>query len=217
MRCTFTTFGTPGHYTRSALTLKFMEFPRREHAGAKIGPRLEVSPIELQAVLNNTHGLSSLITSASSWDHFAWKGNDLSAPLRALYAAEGRGLLSGYNGDYQPVSISDITAEINTYLISLGKKTVSEHAVMINLKKASLYINAGLGVWIAVDNQSMTVRLVNAVDTSESIKKYFIDIEKKLKKLNSQVKHAESCGYDVSNILSAEQVTGAKMLAAVSQ
>lgn len=193
-----------------------MTFPRREKAAAKVGPRLEISPIEIQSVLQNTHGLSNLLTSATSWEPFAWKGNDLSAPLRALYAAEGRGLLTGSNGNYQPVAVADIAAEINNYLISFGKSPVSENAVLSNLKQAALYLSAGVGVSLIADRTAMTVRLVNAAETAENIEKYFSDIEKKLQKLTSQVKHAEACGYDVSHILSAEQVNGAKMLAAVS-
>ena len=191
-----------------------MDFPRREKAAAKVGPRLEVSPIELQAVMNNTHGLSGLLTAASSWEPFAWKGNDLSAPLRALYAAEGCGLLSGSNGNYQRVSIADITTEINSYLISIGKKPVSENSVWSNLRAASLYLNAGLGVAIVADRQSMTVRIVNSIETAENIEKYFSEIEVKLNKLHSQVKHASACGYDVSHILSEDQTAGVKLLAA---
>jgi hypothetical protein len=193
-----------------------MNFPRREKAASKVGPRLEVSPIELQAVLNNTHGLSSLLCNAESWDPFAWKGNDLSAPLRALYAAEGRGLLSGNKGNLQPVAVADITAEINSYLLSFGKSVVSENAVLNNLKDVALYLSAAVGVSLVADRPSMTVRLVNAAETAENIEKYFSEIEKKLNKLNSQVKHAEACGYDLSHVLTAEQVQGAKLLAPVS-
>ena len=64
-----------------------INLPRREKAAAKVGPRLEISPLELKAQLENQHGLSSLLTSAESWEPFAWKGNDLSAPLRALWVA----------------------------------------------------------------------------------------------------------------------------------
>lgn len=192
-------------------------FPRREKAASKVGPRLEISPIELQAVLRNQHGLSSLITSAESWETFAWKGNDLSAPLRALYAAEARGLLLRNAADVTaPVAIADITADINAYLISFGKQPVSENAVLSNLKSVSLYLNAALGVSLVPDRQAMTVRLVNAVETSENIEKYFEQIKVKLNKLTSQVKHAEACGYDVSHVLSAEQVEGAKLLAAAN-
>ena len=93
-------------------TIVAINFPRREKAAAKVGPRLEISPLELPSVLNHQHGLSSLLTAAESWEPFAWKGNDLSAPLRALFAAEARGLLADSN---QPVPVADIASEINSY------------------------------------------------------------------------------------------------------
>lgn len=188
-----------------------INFPRREKAAAKVGPRLDISPLELQSVLNNQHGLSSLLTSAESWEPFAWKGNDLSAPLRALFAAEARGLLADSN---KPVAVADITSEINNYLLSLSKKVVSENSVISNLRQVALYLNAAVGVTIIPDRQAMTVRLVSEIETAENIEKYFDQIKSKLNKLTSQVKHAEACGYDVSRVLSAEQVEGAKLLVA---
>lgn len=194
-----------------------INFPRREKAAAKVGPRLEISPIELQSLLRNQHGLSSILTSAESWEPFAWKGNDLSAPLRALFAAEARGLLNRNSAqNTSSVPIADITADINIYLISLGKKPVTENAVLTNLKSASLYLNAALGVSLVPDRAAMTVRLVNAVETAENIERYFDQIKTKLDKLTSQVKHAEACGYDVSRVLTASQVEGAKLLSAAT-
>lgn len=188
-----------------------INFPRREKAAAKVGPRLDISPLELQSVLNNQHGLSSLLTSAESWEPFAWKGNDLSAPLRALFAAEARGLLTDSN---KPVAVADITSEINNYLLSFGKKVISENSVISNLRQVALYLNAAFGVTIIPDRQAMTVRLVSEIETAENIEKYFDQIKSKLNKLTSQVKHAEACGYDVSRVLTAGQVEGAKLLVA---
>lgn len=187
-----------------------LNFPRREKAAAKLGPRLEISPLELQSVLNNQHGLSSLLQNAESWEPFAWKGNDLSVPLRALYAAEARGLLINPE---RPVAIADITAEINNYLISFGKKPVTETSVCNNLKTAALYLSAAIGVTVVPDAKAMTVRLLNEFETEQNIEKYFGDVEKKLTKLLSQVKHAEACGYNVSNVISPAQAEGVKLLA----
>lgn len=194
-------------------TIVAINFPRREKAAAKVGPRLEISPLELQSVLNNQHGLSSLLTAAESWEPFAWKGNDLSAPLRALFAAEARGLLTDSN---QPVAVADITSEINSYLLSFGKKVVSENSVLSNLRQVALYLNAAVGVTIVPDRQAMTVRLVSEIETAENIEKYFDQIKNKLSKLTSQVKHAEACGYDMSRVLTAGQVEGAKLLVAAN-
>ena len=102
------------------------------------------------------------------------------------------------------------------YQISLGKKPVTENAVLTNLKSASLYLNAALGVSLVPDRTAMTVRLVNAVETADNIERYFEQIRVKLDKLTSQVKHAEACGYDVSRVLTASQVEGAKLLSAAN-
>jgi hypothetical protein len=190
-----------------------INFPRREKAAAKVGPRLEISPLQIKDKLNNQHGLSSLLTAAESWEPFAWKGNDLSAPLRALFAAEARGLLKNKNNS---VAIADIAAEINNYLISFGKKPIAESTVLNNLKTAALYLNAAVNVRIVPDNKTMTVRVLGELETQENIVKYFDEIKGKLDKLNSQVEHAEACGYDMSRVLTAGQVEGAKQLVAAN-
>ena len=186
-----------------------LNFPRREKAAAKVGPRLDISPLEIQAVLANTHGLSNLLSNAESWEPFAWKGNDLSAPLRALFAAEARGLLANPS---RPIAIADIAADVNAYLLSFGKKPVSENALLSNLRQAALFLNAAFGVSIIPDRQSMTVRLVTEFETNENIEKYFSQIQSKLQKLAAQVQHAEACGYDVSRTLSSAQSEAAKQL-----
>lgn len=190
-----------------------INFPRREKAAAKVGPRLEISPLEMKGNLKKRHGLSSLLTAAASWEPFAWKGNTLSAPLRALFAAEARGLLENKNTS---VAIADIAAEINNFLISIGKKPIAESTVLSNLKSAALYLNAAVNVTIVPDNKTMTVRVLGELETQENIVKYFDEIQGKLNKLNLQVEHAQACGYDVSRVLSAEQVEGAKRLVAAN-
>jgi hypothetical protein len=197
----------------SATNAMAINFPRREKAAAKVGPRLEISPLELEAQMSNQHGLSALLCGAETWEPFAWKGNDLSAPLRVLYAAESRGLLQKRGDRPVEVAISDITADINGYLLSFGKKTTSENAVLNNLRQAALYLNAALGISIRPDRQSMTVQVVGELETVETIERYFSQVEAKLKKLGSQIKHAEAMGYSVSHVLqAAESATGMKLL-----
>lgn len=192
-----------------------INFPRRDKAAAKVGPRLEISPLELESQMSNQHGLSSLICAAETWEPFAWKGNDLSAPLRALYAAESRGLLQKRGDRPVEVAIADITADINAYLLSFGKAVISENAVLNNLRQVALYLNAALGVSIRPDRQAMTVQIVGELETVETIERYFSQVEAKLKKLGSQIKHAEAMGYDVSRQLqAAEDATGLKLLSA---
>lgn len=192
-----------------------INFPRREKAAAKVGPRLEISPLELESQLSNQHGLSSLLCAAETWEPFAWKGNDLSAPLRALYAAEARGLLTKRGDRPTEVAIADITADINGYLLSFGRSAITENSVLNNLKQAALYLNAALGISILPDRRAMTVRLVGELETVETIERYFTQVQVKLQKLGSQIKHAEAMGYDVSRQLqAAEEATGVKLLAA---
>ena len=199
-------------------TTMTINLPRREKAAAKVGPRLEISPLELKAQLENQHGLSSLLTSAITWEPFAWKGNDLSAPLRALWIAEGRGLLQRRNDRAVDIAVADIAADINAYLLQFGKKPVSENSVLSNLRTASLYLQAALGVALVPDRKTMTVRFIDAYETAENIERYFDQIKSKLQKLGSQVKHADACGYDVSNVLqAAEEATGVKLLAGSSE
>jgi hypothetical protein len=190
-------------------------FPRREKAAAQVGPRLEVSPLELQAQMSNTHGFSSLLCGAESWEPFAWKGNDLSSPLRALYVAESLGLLTFRNDDATSVSIADIAAAINGYLLSFGKTPISENAVLNNLRTVALYLNTALGVALIPDRQTMTVRLVDKLETVETIGRYFEQMEAKMKKLGAQLKHADAMGYPVGHILEAVELsTGVRLLTA---
>ena len=191
-----------------------INLPRREKAAAKVGPRLDISPLELKDQLQSEHGLSQLISNAESWEPFAWKGNDLSAPLRALYVAEARGFLARRGERAVDIAIADITADINGYLSSFGKSLVSEASVLSNLRTASLYVQAAVGAAVMPDRRTMTVRLVDQYETTENIEKYFDSIKGKLQKLGSQLKHAEACGYDVSHVLeAAESSTGVKLLA----
>ena len=202
----------------SLQTTMTINLPRREKAAAKVGPRLEISPLELKAQLENQHGLSSLLTSASTWEPFAWKGNDLSAPVRALWVAEARGLLQRRGDRAADIAVADIAADINAYLMQFGKKTVSENSVLSNLRTASLYLQAALGVALVPDRKTMTVRFIDAYETAENIERYFDQIKSKLQKLGSQVKHADACGYDVSHVLqAAEEATGVRLLAGSSE
>ena len=197
------------------MTSNPINLPRREKAAAKVGPRLEISPLELKPFLETPHGLSSLLKDATSWEPFAWKGNDLSAPLRALWVAESRGLLQRRNDRATDIAVADIAADINGYLMQFGKKPVSEISVLNNLKTASLYLQAALGVALIPDKKSMTVRFMDSYETTENIERYFDSIKSKLHKLGKEVRHAGACSYDVSHVLGAfEEATGMKFLAA---
>ena len=190
-----------------------VSLPRREKAAAKVGPRLDISPLEISAQLENEHGLTNLICNATTWEPFAWKGNDLSAPLRALWVAEQRGLLRKRGDRSVEVSISDVTADINEYLMSFGKTPVSENSVLGNLRKASLYVNAALGVSIIPDRKAMTLRIADAVETVENIKRYFDGASAKLVKAAKEMQHADAMNIDVRHQIAAvEEATGLRFL-----
>ena len=192
-----------------------INFPRRDKPAAKVGPRLDISPLQLESVLKSEHGLSSLLTAAESWEPFAWQGNALSAPLRALFAAEARGLLKDIKRP-EAIAVADITAEINFYLESIERQPITESSVVNNLGKAATYLNAAVGITIVPNKKSMTVRLLGEYETQENIEKYFDDIKKKLQIITVQLDHAKSCGYDVSRVLTASQVEGANLLVAAN-
>lgn len=202
---------------RSLQTTMTINLPRREKSAAKTGPSLDISPLELRAQLENQHGLSSLLTSATTWEPFAWKGNDLSAPVRALWVAEARGLLQRRNDRAVDIAVADIAADINTYLMQFGKKPVSEASVLNNLRTAALYLQAAVGITIVTDRQAMTVRLVDNYESEENIKRYVKGAEAKLKKLRSELVHADAMGYEVSAALqAAEDATGVRLAIAGS-
>jgi hypothetical protein len=194
-----------------------VNFPRRDKPAAKVGPRLEISPLELKEYLAADHGLSKLLLAAESWEPFAWKGNDLSAPVRALYAAEAAGLLSRRGDRAIDVPIADIAVTINNYLLSLGRSPVTENSVLNNLRTVSQYIAAAVGAAIIPDRKTMTVRFIDQYETAENIEKYFDQLKTKLTKLGAQLKHAEACGYEVSHILEASAATtGVRVLEAAA-
>ena len=196
--------------------LRFMSnFPRREKPASKVGPRLEIAPSEIREILSNTHGLSNLLMNNESWEVFSWKGNDLSAPMRALWSAETKGLYPGNGQRAQHIPIADITADINGYLSELGKSLVSENSVLNNLRSASGYLQAAVGVSIVINRAAQTVHFVDGIDNAENIEKYMNQLKAKHTKVAQELDHAVACGYDIAPILAAaEAQTGLKVLPA---
>ena len=185
--------------------MPFAPPPTRETAAATVGPRLNISPVELKPYLDQPHGhgLSDLIKDAKAWEPFAWKGNDVSAPLRALWYAECCGLLKNRDGRDNKILIADVTAAINEYLASFGKRPITIGTVKNNLSTAAKYVAAALGCSLVVDSQSMTVCFVNQYDNAENIERYYQKIEAQLKKLSVEVLHAKQNNYDIDHIIAA--------------
>ena len=191
-------------------------FPRREKPASKVGPFLDIPPNEIRDLIeNHTHGLSTLLMNNENWESFCWKGNDLSAPMRALWSAENKGLYPPKGQRAKHIAIADITAEINSYLSELGKTLSSENSVLDNLRKSSSYLQKAFGVSIVLNRQAQTVHFVDQIDNAENIEKYLKGLKAKHNKVAQEMDHAVACGYDIAPILAAaEASTGLKVLPA---
>ncbi len=178
-----------------------ISIPTRETAAATVGPRLDISPADLRTYLEEKHGLSNLISNAKSWEPFAWKGNDLSSPMRALWVAEELGLLDMRNGDRKNVMIDDITVNTNEWLRAFGKREITTGTTLNALRKVSKYVSVATGCSIIADSRTMGVRFVNKYENAENVERYYSEIRAKLVKLGKELDHAEQNEYDVSKIL----------------
>jgi len=186
-----------------------ISIPTRETAAATVGPRLDISPADLRGYLQQQHGLTSLISGSKSWDPFAWKGNDLSSPMRALWVAEHRGLLLKSSGRATDVLIDDITADTNEYLRALGKREITIGTTLNALRKAAKYVNVAVGCSVIADSKTMSVRFVDQYENADSVQRYYDKIEAQLKKLSIEVQHAKNNDYNIDHILAASaQKTG---------
>ena len=187
-------------------------FPRRDTPAAKVGPRLEISPLELRDWISHPsgHGLSKLLTEAPSWEPFAWKGQDLSAPLRALWSAESNGLLTTKpDGRAVDVPVMRVLSDVNAWLEAFGKKPISDNAIFSALSTASKYVSAAVGISLIPDHTNMTVRLVDHFESIAAIEKYFEQMRPKLLKVNAQIEHAKAMGYDITGTIAGREYAAA--------
>jgi len=180
-----------------------VSIPTRESAAATVGPRLDINPADLRQYLQQQHGLTSLISGAKSWDPFAWKGSDLSSPMRALWVAEHRGLLIKSSGRATDVLIDDITADTNDYLRAMGKREITVGTTLNALRKAAKYVNVAVGCSIIADSKTMSVHFVDQYENAENVQRYYDKIEAQLKKLSIEVQHAKNNDYDIDHILAS--------------
>ena len=198
--------------------LMAIALPTRETAAATVGPRLEISPAELKQYLQDQHGLTRIITSAKSWEPFAWKGSDLSSPMRALWVAEHRGLLIKNGGRATDVLISDVTTDANEYLRALGKREITMSTTLNALRKAAVYVNVAIGCTIVADSKTMSVRFVDQYENAENIQRYYEGVKAKLTKLSRELEHAKNNDYNVDRILeSCKNDTGLTLSLAAAQ
>jgi ribonuclease HIII len=180
-----------------------VSIPTRETAAATVGPRLDISPADLRQYLQQQHGLTTVISSAKAWEPFAWKGSDLSSPMRALWVAEHRGLLIKSNGRATDVLIDDITADTNEYLRAMGKREITIGTTLNALRKASKYVSVAVGCSIIADSKTMSLRFVDQYENAENVQRYYDAVKAKLVKLRCELEHAEQNEYDVSRILAS--------------
>ena len=180
-----------------------ISIPTRETAAATVGPRLDISPADLRQYLQQQHGLTTLISGSKAWEPFAWKGSDLSSPMRALWVAEHRGLLIQSSGRANDVLIDDITADTNEYLSALGKREITIGTTLNALRKASKYVSVAVGCSVIADSKTMSVRFVDQYENAENVQRYYDKIEAQLKKLATEVDHAKQNNYDISRIIAA--------------
>ena len=180
-----------------------ISIPTRETAAATVGPRLDISPVDLRQYLQQQHGLTTLISGSKAWEPFAWKGSELSSPMRAGWVAEHRGLLIKTNGRANDVLIDDITADTNEYLRSLGKREITISTTLNSLRKFAKYVSFAVGCSIIADSKTMSVRLVDQYENAENVQRYYDKIEAQLKKMSIEVEHAKNNGYNIEHILAA--------------
>ena len=180
-----------------------ISIPTRETAAATVGPRLDISPADLRQYLQQQHGLTTVISGAKAWEPFAWKGSDLSSPMRALWVAEHRGLLIKSNGRATDVLIADITSDTNEYLRALGKREITIGTTLNALRKAAKYVNVAIGCSVIADSKTMSVRFVDQYENADNVQRYYDKIEVQLKKLSVEVQHAKNNDYNIDHILAA--------------
>lgn len=180
-----------------------ISIPTRETAAATVGPRLDISPADLRQYLQDQHGLTKLISGSKAWDPFAWKGQDLSSPLRALWVAEDRGLLVKRNDRATDVLIEDITADTNEWLRAFGKREITVGTTLNALRKAAKYVSVAVGCSLIADSKTMSVRFVDQYENAANVERYYEAVKAKLIKLGKELDHAEQNEFDVSKILAA--------------
>ena len=184
-----------------------MDFPRRTKAAPASGQRLEIPPTELKNYLSQPHGITNLLTNSQSWDPFCWSGTELSSPMRALYAAEGRGLLTQRGDRAVDVSIQDIANDINSYLKIQGKKEVTLSSVINALAKASKYVHCALCINLIVNRRENTIRLADGYETAENMEKNrFGDIKlPNFEFLQNPKNSQQFCKMQIHNLIGREK------------
>jgi len=168
-------------------------FPMRERKPQQKGNYLldEITPKTLKLKMQqNKHELSDRLKNDPSWEYFVWNGVMLTSPLMALRGAEEHGL-----NQNKPIPIADVVNEVNIYLSSLGKKTITDQSVLSNLKKAAKYLHTAYNLVLRPNSSTMTVTLLSADATNDEIEKWYNQMESRLEKIIDLANHAKNSDF----------------------
>ena len=198
-------------YMSLIYSMTSITFPMREKKPQQKGNYLldEITPNTLKLKMKkNNYELSDRLKNDPSWESFVWNGVMLTSPLMALRAAES--IKYKPNGektkdpdienakglyDNKPIFIADVVNEVNLYLGSLGKKTITDQSVLSNLKKAAKYLHTAYNLVLRPDSSNMTVTLLNAKATNDEIAKWYDQMNTRLEKIIDLANHAKNSDF----------------------
>ena len=183
-----------------------LELPTFTESVPQVGPRLKFDPLELKdAMARDPHALSNILIKDSNWIFFTRKGLEVSAPIRALIAAEELGLTQKeFNDEFPEINIMDVLENVNDTLISQKKKPVTVGSVLSNLSKAVRYVQAAFGICLIPDRKALKIQVSNGIATQQNIDKYFARALPQIQKIAAQVENAKALDFEV-NVLTDKQ------------
>ena len=199
-------------YMSSINSMTSITFPMREKKPQQKGNYLldEITPNTLKLKMKeNNYELSDRLKNDPSWESFVWNGVMLTSPLMALRGAESiKYLPDGQKTkdpekfkiakglyDNEPIFIADVVNEVNLYLGSLGKKTITDQSVLSNLKKAAKYLHTAYNLVLRPDSSNMTVTLLDAKATNDEIAKWYDQMNTRLEKIIDLANHAKNSDF----------------------
>ena len=184
-----------------------LELPTFTESVPQVGPRLKFDPLELKdAMARDPHALSNILIKDSNWIFFTRKGLEVSAPIRALIAAEELGLTrKEFNDEFPEINIMDVLKNVNDTLISQKKKPVTVGSVLSNLSKAVRYVQAAFGICLIPDRKALTIQVSNGIATQQNIDKYFARALPQMQKIAAQLENAKALNFEVNVFTDKQQ------------
>jgi hypothetical protein len=184
-----------------------LELPTFTESVPQVGPRLKFDPLELKdAMARDPHALSNILIKDSNWIFFTRKGLEVSAPIRALIAAEELGLTKKeLNDEFPEINIMDVLKNVNDTLISQKKKPVTVGSVLSNLSKAVRYVQAAFGICLIPDRKALKIQVSNGIATQQNIDKYFARALPQMQKIAAQLENAKALNFEVNVFTDKQQ------------